>query len=166
MNHRLLTLIVSLLLTAHVFAGDGDIHAGFSVGTMYPRIAIASIQLDKELRYHSAIETYIAMFSQWDTCPDCGKICSKSFHTRYGFSLGAAYKPALLRARNFTGRIRMGTDVGTNTGNFMLGVEVGAEMVWTYRSGIQFVLLQQNKVNFWAKPRFTNGVAIGLRIPF
>lgn len=164
---RLAVMVMLLTVTAaNVQAGDRDRHLGLSAGVMYPRIFSATLHFDKETRYHNAFEAYADYFCQWDKCPTCNKVCSESFwKNRYGLSFGAAYKPCVNRGRNSFGRVRIGADLGTNTRNFVLGVELGYEYVWTLRNGMQMALIQKNEVNFWAKPVFKNGLQIGVRIP-
>lgn len=158
---------VMLMMTAvTVKAGNGDWYLGLQSGVMYPRIFNTTLIVDKETRYHNAIECYVDYFTQWNDCPDCKRVCTDSFwHSKYGLSVGATYKPCVNRSRNSFGRFRIGADMGTNTRNFVLGIELGYEYVWALRNGVQIALIQKNEINFWAKPTFKNGAQIGIRIP-
>lgn len=161
-----LCIILFSLLALPVKAGDGDGHLGIQTGVMYPRVLDFTLSYTKETSYHNAYEFFLDYYTQWNDCGTCGKVCRDSFwKSRYSLTGGAVYKPSVKRGRNNVGRLRAGFELGTNTRDFVLGLELGYEHVWTFRSGIQFVFIQKNKVNFWAKPRFLNGAQIGFRIP-
>ncbi len=149
------------------FAGDGEKYFGIQTGVMYPRIYNITLSAEKETNYHNAYEFYVDYATQWDKCPECGKVCSKSFwSTRYSYAFGGAYKYAIKRGKNNVLRFRAGGDLGSNNKSFALGVEVGFEFVQTFNNRMQFVVQQKNEVTFWGKPTFKNGLLIGVRVPF
>lgn len=162
----LVALVLTLCCTPRAAAGNGDGHLGLQAGVLYPRIFNATLSYDVETRYHNAWEFYADYSTQWDDCPVCGHVCTESFwHSRYSFGVGAAYKPAVVRGKNNLGRFRIGGDLGTNTRHFAMGIELGYEHVWSFRSGWQLVLQQKNEITFWGKPLFKNGLLLGVRIP-
>ena len=161
-----LFLIMAIYCTPRAVAGTGDGHLGVQTGLMYPRILNITLSYDKEVKYHNAWEAYIDYSTQWNKCKTCDKVCKKSFwKSRYAFGVGAAYKMAVKRGRNNVGRFRVGLDLGTNTRNFAMGVEVGYEHVWAFRNGVQLVLQQKNEITFWGKPLMKNGALVGIRVP-
>ena len=163
---KLLTILLLIAATTTVRAGDGDRHIGIQAGILYPCMLNGTLSVDFETRYHNAFEFYLDAFTQWKDCPDCRKVCKDSFwHSNYGLSVGAAYKPTVARTRNSVGRFRMGGDIGTANRGFALGVELGYEHVWTFKNNVQFVFQQKNEVTFWAKPTWRFGGLIGLRLP-
>lgn len=162
----LLAAILWVCCTPRAAAGIGDGHLGLQAGVLYPRIMNVTLSYDKETKYHNAWEFYLDYSTQWKDCVTCGKVCTDSFwKTRYGLGVGGAYKPAVRRGKNNVGRLRMGLDIGTNTREFAMGVELGYEHVWAFRSGVQLVLQQKNEFTFWGKPLLKNGLLMGVRIP-
>lgn len=162
----LLTFIILACCTPRAAAGVGDGHLGLQAGVLYPRIMNVTLSYDKETRYHNAWEFYVDYSTQWNDCETCGKVCKDSFwKSRYALGVGGAYKPAVRRGKNNVGRVRMGLDLGTNTRDFAMGIELGYEHVWAFRSGVQLVLQQKNEFTFWGKPFLKNGLLVGVRIP-
>lgn len=161
-----LALVLMACCTPRAAAGVGDGHLGLQAGVLYPRIFNVTLSYDKETRYHNAWEYYLDYSTQWNDCKTCGKVCKESFwKSRYAFGGGIAYKPAANRGKNHVGRARIGLDLGTNTRDFAMGVEIGYEHVWAFRSGVQLVFQQKNEVTFWGKPLFKSGALLGVRIP-
>jgi hypothetical protein len=164
---RYIAIIALLCCMMTARAGEGDRYVGLHAGVSYPRILNVTLTLEKENAYHHALEAYADYFTQWSTCPSCGKVCREYFWNRhYGLGAGIAYKPCVSRGKNSFTRMRFGIDVGTCTRSFALGVEVGYEWVFVTRSGAQLVLQEKSEVTFWNKPRFKNGLLAGVRIPF
>lgn len=162
----LLLLFMAVCCTPRAAAGTGDGHLGLQTGVLYPRIFNVTLSYDKETRYHNAWEYYLDYSTQWKDCPTCGKVCQDSFwKNRYSFGGGIAYKPAVKRGKNNVGRVRLGLDLGTNTREFAMGIEIGYEHVWAFRNGVQLVLQQKNEITFWGKPLLKNGLLAGIRIP-
>lgn len=147
-------------------AGERDTYAGIHVGVAYPRIFNATLTYEKERAYHHAVEAYVDYFTQWSTCPTCDKVCRDTFWKQhYGLGVGLAYKPCVSRGKNTFSRFRFGADVGTCTRSFAAGLEVGYEWIYTLENRLQVVLQEKSEVTFWNKPRFKNGVLVGVRIP-
>ena len=159
-------LCMALIPTTKMLAGDGDTHLGLQAGVLYPGMLNTTLSVDVETKYHNAFEFYLDAFTKWEDCKDCGKVCKDSFwKSTYGLGVGAAYKPAVHRSRNSVGRLRIGADIGTNTRDFALGVEIGYEYVWTLPSNIQLVIQQKNEVTFWGRETWRFGGLVGIRIP-
>ena len=162
----LMVIVLMVVCTPRAAAGGGDKHLGLQAGVLYPRIFNATLSYDVETKYHNAWEYYLDYSTQWADCKTCGKVCTESFwKTRYSFGGGIAYKPAVKRGKNNLGRFRMGLDLGTNTREFAMGIELGYEHVWSLRNGVQFVFQQKNELTFWGKPLLKNGVLLGVRVP-
>lgn len=163
---KILCAFLLFLAVGQVQAGERDKRIGFNAGVLYPRIFNVTLQYEWETTYYNAWECYFDYATQWNDCPQCGKVCMDSFwkeHYAYGF--GLAYKPAIHRGKNSVARFRIGSDIGASKQSFALGVELGFEYVWTLRNGIQLVAQQKNEVTFWSKPRFKNGALLGIRFP-
>ena len=163
-------LLVILLLMATcmggAWAGDRDRFIGINVGVLHPKVFDITAAYEWETRYHNAWEMYLDVTTQWKTCETCNKVCWDSFwKNRNSFAVGLAYKPQVVRSRNWTVRGRLGADVGTHNRHFGLGIEAGLEAALSLRNRVQLVLQQKNEVTFWGKPTWKNGLLVGIKIP-
>ena len=108
-----MTISLLLLVLSSAYAGQGDTYVGVNAGVMYPRVLNINAVYQKELSYGNAYEMYIDYQTQWNVCPDCGRVCSHSFwKSRYSYAVGLAYKKAVMKRKNNMARIRVGADLG------------------------------------------------------
>lgn len=158
---------VTLLLTVctAALAGEGDTYAGINAGVLYPRVLNINAVYQKELSYGNAYELYIDYQTQWNTCPDCGRVCTHSFwKSRYAYTAGAAYKKAIWKRKNTSVRLRIGGDLGASNRKFAASIEAGFEYAITMIEGTQFVFSQKNQLMFFGKPQWSIGALAGVRI--
>ena len=81
-------------------------------------------------------------------------------------SVGAAYKPCVVRGRNHHGNVRIGASVGSNTDKFLGGFHVGYEHNFALRKG--WFLYVQAKCDLLVPDRkdlFREGIVVGFKIP-
>ena len=84
----------------------------------------------------------------------------------YYWDLGMMYHHNLVRFKNSNLRITPEFHGGAAEKKFFLGVGLGFEYNYTFRSGVVFVLHQTNQVNFFHNDTFKNGLLVGLKFPF
>lgn len=117
-------------LLSPVIASDGDRFFQVGTGILYERGWDLTVGIEQETRYHNAWEYFGNVYLKWEECASCGHICPESFWRSYNtWTLGAAYKPALIRKRNSVGRVRLGMSAGSDRHEFLAGLHVGYERI-------------------------------------
>lgn len=169
---KILTLCAVLMLAvSNSYAGDGDTFLNVSGGwqlnsqRLKSNIVNAVIGMEFEGKYHNAWEVYVDLSTAYEKCPVHGKVDSKSFWSYKTFGIGGAYKPAFIRGKNSNVRWRFGTDIGANENSFQASVDIGIEYSYTFKNGMQILVMQKNDFVFWSRDHFRNGVLVGVKFP-
>lgn len=165
---KILVLCILLLgVSVNSSASDGDKFFQIGTGLLYERGWDVTVGLEHETQYHNAWEYFGNMYLKWEECASCAHVCPESFWKSYNtWSLGFAYKPALVRKRNSVGRVRLGLSAGSDRQELIGGVHVGYEQNYKMRSGL--VLYWQVKSDLMINGRdlFRTGVVLGVKLPF
>lgn len=165
---KILVLCILLLgVSVNSSASDGDKFFQIGTGLLYERGWDVTVGLEHETQYHNAWEYFGNMYLKWEECASCAHVCPESFWKSYNtWSLGFAYKPALIRKRNSVGRVRLGLSAGSDRQELIGGVHVGYEQNYKMRSGL--VLYWQVKSDLMINGRdlFRTGVVLGVKLPF
>lgn len=163
-------LVLGMLLlgvSMKSYASDGEKFFQIGTGLLYERGWDVTVGIEHETQYHNAWEYFGNMYLKWEECVSCTHVCPESFWKSYNtWSLGAAYKPALVRKRNSVGRVRLGLSAGSDRNELIGGVHVGYEQNYKMRSGL--VLYWQVKSDLMINGRdlFRTGVVLGVKLPF
>lgn len=165
---KILVLCILLLgVSVNSSASDGDKFFQIGTGLLYERGWDVTVGIEHETQYHNAWEYFGNMYLKWEECASCAHVCPESFWKSYNtWSLGFAYKPALVRKRNSVGRVRLGLSAGSDRQELIGGVHVGYEQNYKMRSGL--VLYWQVKSDLMINGRdlFRTGVVLGVKLPF
>ncbi len=166
MKKLLFTLMILLTsLTSSAQSHSDRICLG--VGILYERGFDATLSWEHETKYHNSWEYFANGYLKWDECEVCGYVCRDSFWKNYRtWTLGAAYKPCVIRRRNHYGNVRIGASAGSNTEDFLGGLHIGYEHNYSLRHG--WVFYWQAKCDIMIPDRedlFRTGVVLGFKIP-
>lgn len=165
MKKILLSLLLFLALLPQAHAGDGNRFFTVNAGLLFPNTLNATFGYEKELHYDNAFEVFGEVGDRWAKDPECGKVCSRSFWKRYYWNGGILYKKSLIRWKNSTLRLDLGSVAGAYRGDYFFGTEGSFEYSYTFASGWKLTLKQKNNVNFMHGDTFRNGLTIGVKIP-
>ena len=158
--------IAALCVAASASAQSNSDRISLGIGLLYENGLDATVAYEHELNYHNSFEVFAGGYLKWADCPSCGHVCPESFWRNYrSYSLGAAYKPCVVRGRNHFGNVRIGASLGSDTDRFLAGIHVGYEHNYVLRSG--WVLYWQVKSDLMIKGQdlFRTGVVLGFKIP-
>lgn len=164
---RILMIIVAVLaVSATAFAGDRDGRVSFGVGLLYENGLDATISYEHENAYHNAWEFFANGYLKWDKCASCGHVCPDSFWKDYrSWSIGAAYKPCVVRCRNHYGSFRFGGSLGSDTHRVLGGVHAGYEHNYRLRGGWQVYWQVKSDLMIKGKDLFRTGIVLGVKLP-
>ena len=168
---KIIFLLIIFIFSLKSFAGDGDkffnVYGGWQGNAVKwnRQMVNLMIGLEFEGKYHNAWELYFDFSTAYKKCPDCDKVCSKSFFDYKTFGVGAAYKPVLSRGKNSLLRWRVGADIGANERGFQASLDLGLEYSYSFKNGMQIFVLQKNDIVFWSRDHFRNGLLIGFKFP-
>ena len=167
MKQFFLSMIATICLSASALAQSHSDRITLGVGLLYENGLDATLSWEHETRYHNTWEYFVNGYLKWDECPSCGNVCPESFWKNYRtWSVGAAYKPCVVRGRNHHGNVRIGASVGSNTDKFLGGFHVGYEHNFALRKG--WFLYVQAKCDLLVPDRkdlFREGIVVGFKIP-
>lgn len=163
---KLVILLLSLLSSVAVKAGEGDEFFNLNAGFLFQSTLNASFGYERELKYGNAFEIYGEAGDRWHKDKETGKIYSDTFWKDYYWDGGVLYKKSIRRYKNAVLRARLGAQFGAHTGDYFCGIEGGFEYSYVFRSGVQVAVIQKNQVNFFHGDTFRNGLCVGLKIPF
>lgn len=162
----MLCLVLFGLLSSAA-ASDGDRFFQVGTGILYERGWDLTVGIEQETRYHNAWEYFGNVYLKWEECASCGHICPESFWRSYNtWTLGAAYKPALMRKRNSVGRARLGASAGSDRQEFLVGLHVGYEQNYTLRNNIVLYWQVKSDLMINGKDLFRTGIVLGVKLPF
>lgn len=154
-------------LLSPVIASDGDRFFQVGTGILYERGWDLTVGIEHETRYHNAWEYFGNVYLKWEECASCGHICPESFWRSYNtWTLGTAYKPALMRKRNSVGRARLGVSAGSDRYEFLAGLHVGYEQNYTLRNGMVLYWQVKSDLMINGKDLFRTGIVLGVKLPF
>lgn len=137
-----------------------------SVGASYERGLDATISIERELKYHNAVEFFLTGYLQWDDDPLAGHVTQHSFwHSYNTWSVGFASKPCVSRGRNHHGNLRLGVSGGSDLEKFIGVLHVGYEHSYALRGGWELFFQLKEDVAICAKDLWRTGVAIGVKVP-
>lgn len=167
MKKILILCMVLLGVSVNSIASDGDSFFQIGTGLLYERGWDVTVGVEHETQYHNAWEYFGNMYLKWEECASCGHVCPESFWKSYNtWSLGFAYKPALVRKRNSVGRVRLGLSAGSDRNELIGGVHVGYEQNYKMRSGIVLYWQVKSDLMINGKDLFRTGVVLGVKLPF
>jgi len=165
-KYAIIAMII-LGLASNVQASDKGKFISIGTGLFYERGWDVTVSMEHETRYHNAWEYFGNFYLKWEDCNSCGHICPESFWKSYNsWGVGAAYKPALVRKRNSTGRMRLGASIGSDRDQFLGGLHVGYEQNYMTRTGIVLYWQIKSDVMIKGKDLFRTGVVLGVKFPF
>lgn len=159
-------IIFVLMLTASVWAGEGDRYVNINSGFLFNSTLNFTAGCERQLEYGDAVELFGEVSDRWHRDPVCGRICSKVFWKDHYWDGGLLYKKSVRHYKNSRLRLRVGPVFGSHTGDYFFGVEGGLEYDCIFPCGIQFSVIQKNDVSFLHGDTFRNGILIGIKVPF
>ena len=164
---RILMIFVAVLeVSATAFAGDRDRRVSFGIGLLYENGLDATLSYERENAYHNAWEFFANGYLKWDKCASCGHVCPDSFWKNYrSWSIGAAYKPCVVRGRNHYGSFRFGGSLGSDTHRVLGGVHAGYEHNYRLRGGWQVYWQVKSDLMIKGKDLFRTGIVLGVKLP-
>lgn len=166
MKRILMILVAVLTVSATAFAGDRDRRVSFGVGLLYENGLDATLSYERENAYHNAWEFFANGYLKWDKCASCGHVCPDSFWKNYrSWSIGAAYKPCVVRGRNHHGSFRFGGSLGSDTHRVLGGVHAGYEHNYRLRGGWQVYWQVKSDLMIKGKDLFRTGIVLGVKLP-
>lgn len=166
MKRILMILVAVLTVSATAFAGDRDRRVSFGVGLLYENGLDATLSYERENAYHNAWEFFANGYLKWDKCASCGHVCPDSFWKNYrSWSIGAAYKPCVVRGRNHYGSFRFGGSLGSDTHRVLGGVHAGYEHNYRLRGGWQVYWQVKSGLMIKGKDLFRTGIVLGVKLP-
>lgn len=166
MKRILMILVAVLTVSATAFAGDRDRRVSFGVGLLYENGLDATLSYERENAYHNAWEFFANGYLKWDKCASCGHVCPDSFWKNYrSWSIGASYKPCVVRGRNHYGSFRFGGSLGSDTHRFLGGVHAGYEHNYRLRGGWQVYWQVKSDLMIKGKDLFRTGIVLGVKLP-
>ena len=166
MRKILMILVAVLAVSATAFAGDRDGRVSFSIGLLYENGLDATLSYERENAYHNAWEFFAHGYLKWDKCASCGHVCPDSFWKNYrSWSIGAAYKPCVVRGRNHYGSFRFGGSLGSDTHRVLGGVHAGYEHNYRLRGGWQVYWQVKSDLMIKGKDLFRTGIVLGVKLP-
>lgn len=168
MMKKIVVLGMLLLgVSVNSFASDGEKFFQIGTGLLYERGWDVTVGIEHETQYHNAWEYFGNMYLKWEECASCAHVCPDSFWKSYNtWSLGAAYKPALVRKRNSVGRVRLGLSAGSDRHELIGGVHVGYEQNYKMRSGLVLYWQVKSDLVINGRDLFRTGVVLGVKLPF
>lgn len=166
MKKILMILVAVLAMSSTAFAGDHDGRVSFGVGLLYENGLDATLSYERENAYHNAWEFFANGYLKWDKCASCGHVCPDSFWKNYrSWSIGAAYKPCVVRGRNHYGSFRFGGSLGSDTHRVLGGVHAGYEHNYRLRGGWQVYWQVKSDLMIKGKDLFRTGIVLGVKLP-
>jgi hypothetical protein len=166
MKKLLLSLVAIITMVTTAFAGEQDKRLSFGVGLLYENGLDATISYEKENAYHNAWEFFANGYLKWADCESCGHVCPDSFWKNYRtWSVGAAYKPCIVRGRNHYGNLRFGGSLGSDTHKVLGGIHAGYEHNYRLKGGWQLYWQVKTDLMIRGEDLFRTGVAIGVKLP-
>lgn len=166
MKRILMILVAVLTVSATAFAGDRDRRVSFGVGLLYENGLDATLSYERENAYHNAWEFFANGYLKWDKCASCGHVCPDSFWKNYrSWSIGAAYKPCVVRGRNHYGSFRFGGSLGSDTHRVLGGVHAGYEHNYRLHGGWQVYWQVKSDLMIKGKDLFRTGIVLGVKLP-
>ena len=166
MKKILMIIVAVLAVSATAFAGDRDGRVSFGVGLLYENGLDATLSYERENAYHNAWEFFANGYLKWDKCASCGHVCPDSFWKNYrSWSIGAAYKPCVVRGRNHYGSFRFGGSLGSDTRKVLGGVHAGYEHNYRLRGGWQVYWQVKSDLMIKGKDLFRTGIVLGVKLP-
>lgn len=166
MKRILMIFVAVLAVSATAFAGDRDGRVSFGIGLLYENGLDATLSYERENAYHNAWEFFANGYLKWDKCASCGHVCPDSFWKNYrSWSIGAAYKPCVVRGRNHYGSFRFGGSLGSDTHRVLGGVHAGYEHNYRLRGGWQVYWHVKSDLMIKGKDLFRTGIVLGVKLP-
>lgn len=166
MRKILMIFVAVLAVSATAFAGDRDGRVSFGVGLLYENGLDATLSYERENAYHNAWEFFANGYLKWAKCASCGHVCPDSFWKNYrSWSIGAAYKPCVVRDRNHYGSFRFGGSLGSDTHRVLGGVHAGYEHNYRLRGGWQVYWQVKSDLMIKGKDLFRTGIVLGVKLP-
>lgn len=166
MKKILMILVAVLAVSSTAFAGDRDGRVSLGIGLLYDNGLEATLSYECESDYHNAWEFFANGYLKWDKCAACGHICPDSFWKNYRtWSIGAAYKPCVVRSRNHYGSFRFGASLGSDTHKVLGGVHAGYEHNYRLRGGWQVYWQVKSDLMIKSKDLFRTGIVLGVKLP-
>lgn len=166
MKKILMILAAVLAMSSTASAGDHDGRVSVGIGLLYENGLDATISYERENAYHNAWEFFANGYLKWDECATCGHVCPDSFWKNYrSWSIGAAYKPCVVRGRNHYGSFRFGGSLGSDTHKVLGGVHAGYEHNYRLRGGWQVYWQVKSDLMIKGKDLFRTGIVLGVKLP-
>lgn len=166
MRKTVILLTACLCLCVHTHAQRNTGRLSLGAGLLYRNGMDLTLAYEHETSYHNAWEFFANGYLQWKECATCGHVCPDSFWRNYRtYSFGAAYKPCVVRGRNYHGNLRIGASAGSDTKKFLAGLHFGYEHNHVLRSGWIFFWQVKGDVMIKGADLFRAGVGIGVKLP-
>ena len=160
----MLALVVSV--TTSAIAQRNSNHLAIGVGALYERGLDATVSFEHETKYHNTWEFFANGYLKWDKCEVCNHVCPESFWNNYRtWSVGAAYKPCVVRGRNHFGNMRFGVSGGSDTDRFLGILHLGYEHNYALRKGWQVFWQVKTELAIKGEDLLRTGVVIGIKLP-
>lgn len=166
MKKTILLTITCICICLGASAQRNSGRLSLSAGLLYKNGTEMTLAYEHEMNYRHIWEFFANGYLQWSDCKTCGHICPESFWKNYRtWSIGASYKPCVIRGRNHYGSLRMGASGGSDTHKFVAGIHLGYEHNYVLRSGWTFYWQVKNDVIIKGADLFRTGIALGIKLP-
>lgn len=166
MKKTILLTITCICICLGASAQRNSGRLSLSAGLLYKNGTEMTLAYEHEMNYRHIWEFFANGYLQWSDCKTCGHICPESFWKNYRtWSIGASYKPCVIRGRNHYGSLRMGASGGSDTHKFVAGIHLGYEHNYVLQSGWTFYWQVKNDVIIKGADLFRTGIALGIKLP-
>ena len=160
----LFAMVLSLSVTA--MAQRNSNHVAIGVGALYERGLDATISFEHETKYHNTWEFFANGYLKWDKDPKHDHVTPESFWKNYRtWSVGAAYKPCVVRGKNHFGNVRFGASGGSDTDRFVGIIHLGYEHNYALRKGWQVFWQIKTELAIKGEDLLRTGIVLGIKLP-
>lgn len=176
MKHfRIKTIVSKALLLLLCFIGyptlqaDAQTHVDhvmIDIGASYPKGLEGTIAYEHEMNYHNAMEYFASYYIKYDKDPEAGYVTKNSFWKSYNmWTVGLAYKPCVVRGKNYYGNLRIGVSGGSDLHQAVGVGTLGYEHTFNLYNGWSVFFQVKEDVSLRGEDLFRTGATLGVKIP-
>ena len=169
MNATIKRMMLAICLASSTAVASAQTYSnriGLGVGALYERGFDATLSVEHETKNHNAWEYFLNGYVKYDKDANAGHITNESFWKNYRtWGVGVAYKPCVFRGKNNYGALRLGGSLGSDTLEFVGGVNAGYEHNFVLHHVIKFFVQARTDLAINGLDLFRTGVSIGFKFP-
>ena len=166
MKKVLMLMAIVACFTTTAMAQRNSNHVSLGIGALYERGLDATLSFEHETNYHNAWEFFANGYLKWDKCAECNHVTPDSFWKNYRtWSVGAAYKPCVVRGKNNFGNVRFGASGGSDTHKFIGIIHLGYEHNYALKKGWKLFWQVKTDLAIKGEDLLRTGVVIGIKLP-